>query len=208
MSAYLSDAQRLDKIKNYWKFTVLRNPLERLVSAFRNKLEAPLNFSEVYSQTFQMIRRTIMETYHTQKFSDWKASNGTDLLQVDFATYIQWIVDMPNHKLNEHFCPMVHLSQPCRLQYDFYGNFKHISTDIGMVLDKYQVPRSYFHDESYYGIGEGTATLLHKYYSTVSQELKEALFKDFYIELDYYYHLFPVDRKSHMELLGVNKFIN
>lgn len=207
MNPHLSDTNRIDKIKTYWKFIILRNPLERLVSAFRNKLEAPLNLSQIYSDTFQMISRTIVEAYHPQKFHKWKASNGSGELRVDFNTYIQWIVDTPNHKLNEHFCPMVSLSQPCRLQYDFYGNFQRISTDVKLVLRKYQVPENYFHDEGYYSVGAETATLLQQYYSTVSKKLKEELFMDFYIELDYYYHLFPADRQSHMELLGVNKFI-
>lgn len=207
MNAYLSDTERLDKIKTYWKFIVLRNPLERLVSAFRNKLEAPLNLSEIYSQTFQMISRSIVEAYHHNRFSKWKANNGKSELRVDFHTYIQWIVDTPNEKLNEHFCPMLHISQPCRLQYDFYGNFQHMSTDINLVLDKYQIPANYFHDQSYYSTGEETATLLQKYYSTVSAQVKQALFRDFHIELDYYYHLFPAERKINMKLLGAYEYV-
>jgi hypothetical protein len=203
----LSDAQRIDKISNYWKFTIMRNPLERLLSGFRDKLESPLNYSKVHSCTFHMMRYSIMQTYHPQKLRNWEASKGSSELRVDFQTYIRWIVDTPNKKLNEHFCPMVHLSQPCRVRYDFYGNFKDISTDVRMVLDKHHIPAKYYHDVSIYKNANETATLLDKYYSTISKELKEALFKDFYIDLDYYYHLFPADRRSHMELLGVNELI-
>lgn len=209
VNPHLSDMQRVSKLSSYWKFIILRNPLERIVSAFRNKLEAPLNFHEMYSHTFEMMKRSILQHYHKNRFNQWRASNGTSgELKLEFPTYIQWVVDTPNEKLNEHFCPMLYLSEPCRLHYDFYGNFKRISQDVNLVLEMYQIPKEYFHDQSYYATsGVATSMLLEKYYSTVSADLKLALFQDFYVELDYYYHLFPEERESHIPLLGVNKLI-
>lgn len=201
VNPYLSDTQRKEMISSYWKFTILRNPLERLVSAFRHRVEAPLDFSGAYNQTFEMIKRSILEDSKPQEFSLWMKSNGSSKLAVDFQTYIQWIVKMPNKKLNEHFIPMIHLSQPCRLRYNFYGNFKQISAEIKLVMQKFDVPSSYFHDKSYYASGNGTVTLLKKYYSQLDPKVKLALFRDFSTELDFYYHLFPEDRNIHMDLL-------
>ncbi len=204
----LSDKERKKKLSSYWKFTILRNPLERLVSAFRHKLEAPLKFSSnKYTQCFDKIKQYILKKYQKNKFDQWMASTGSSELNVNFQTYIQWIIDTPNENLNEHFCPMVDLSQPCRIHYDFYGNFKTISGDMNLVLKKHKIPPEYYHDQGYYDSGKGTATLLQKYYSPLSAELKLALFKDFFMELDYYYHLFPEDRESHVSLLGVKQLI-
>jgi len=52
--------------------------------------------------------------------------------------------------------------------------------------------------------GKETVTLLAEY-SMVSNKLKKALFKDFYQEFDFYYHLFPEDRNSHISLLGITE---
>ncbi len=196
----------MKKLSSYWKFTILRNPLERLVSAFRDKLEAPFNFSSMnkYTQFFEKMK---VKKYQKSKFDQWIASNGSSELKLHFQTYIQWIIDTPNENLNEHFCPTIYLSQPCRMHYDFYGNFKTISADVKLVLKKHKIPSEYFYDQSYYVPGNGTNALLQKYYSTVSAEVKQALFKDFFMELDYYYHLFPGDRESHISLLGVKEFI-
>ena len=68
-------------------------------------------------------------------------------------------------------------------------------------MDKFSIPRELFEDEGYYGSGQNTTALLASYYSTLSPKLKEALFEDFYTELDFYYHLFPEEKESHVRLL-------
>lgn len=205
MNASLSDEERILKIMSYWKVIILRNPLERLVSAFRDKLEHPLDISAIYRQTFEMIPRSIIEKYQPKKFQDWMNSNGSFELGLDFETYIRWIVDTPNEKLNEHFAPMIHLSQPCRLRYNFYGNFNRMSSDIQLILERLKVPADYYYDRNYYAPGQGTAMLLQHYYSTVNPQLKKALFEDFYTELYFYYTLFPEESQTHTiyTLLGI-----
>ena len=128
-------------------------------------------------------------------------------LGVDFQTYLQWIVDMPNKKLNEHFSPMIVNAQPCTVNYNFYANFKRLSSEMHLIMKRLGIPSEYYHDEGYYETGQETETLLPTYYSQVSTQLKKALFSDFHAELDFYYHLFPEDRKSHITLLGIQDSI-
>ena len=40
----LTADQKLQRISKFYKFMIVRNPLERLVSGFRNKLEKPLRY--------------------------------------------------------------------------------------------------------------------------------------------------------------------
>ena len=40
----LTDREKKMRVVSYYKFMVVRNPFERLVSAYRNKLEEPLLF--------------------------------------------------------------------------------------------------------------------------------------------------------------------
>lgn len=201
----LSDKDRLHKINSYWKFIILRNPLERLVSAFRDKLEGP--FTEKGHWFFEPMKRSVMRRYYPKKLQQWIKSKRSFNISLDFQTYIRWIVDIPNYQLNEHFAPTSYISHPCKIQYHFYGNFKHISSEMHLVMNKFNIPDKYFYDKNYYKPGKETASYLQEYYANVSTELKAALFHDFYTELDFYYHLFPEDRESHMKLLGVEEAI-
>ena len=123
---------------------------------------------------------------------------------MDFQTFIQWIVDMPNKELNEHFAPMIELSQPCRVRYHYYGNFKRLSSEMKMITDKLGVPQEYFRNVSrnHYTPANMTSNFMKEYYSTISTELKGALFRDYIDEFNFYYSLFPEERKDLVELLG------
>ena len=77
---------------------IIRNPLERLLSAFINKLSSPLkNLNSEVIDTFELHKRSIMEKYHTEKLKQWIDSGQMEKVQLDFETYLQWIIDTPNH---------------------------------------------------------------------------------------------------------------
>ena len=88
------------------------------------------------------------------------------------------------------------------MHYDFYGNFEHLSSDMHKVMDKFNIPRNLYRDSGYYGSGKNTTSFLASYYSKLDDDLKLALYEDFSIEFDFYYHLFPEERDDHMKLLG------
>ena len=41
----LTDKEKTNRIRDYYKFMIVRNPLERLVSGYRNKLEHPVRYA-------------------------------------------------------------------------------------------------------------------------------------------------------------------
>lgn len=166
----------------------MRNPLERLVSAYRDKLANGDNDRFAYTVT------KILAKYK-------HISNSSTL---DFQMYIRWIIDTPNDSLDQHFKPLMYLVHPCAVKYDFFGNFKHLSSDLHLVMEKFNISSELYRDQGYYGSGPNTTTLLPKYYSTVSVDLKQKLVADFSAELDFYYHLFPEEKNSLFQLLGLN----
>ena len=210
LNTTLTDSKRLKKIKNYWKFVIVRNPLERLLSAYLNKLSKPVNTSLNHHDHFEMQKLSILLEYKPQMVKEWlvnASQNQTGNLSVDFETYIRWIIDMPNDKLNEHYAPMIAITQPCRIRYNFYGNFKMYSSEVQQIAKKLDVPLEYFHDQPYHANDTSTDDLLLPFYSLVSPELKRVLFYEFYKELEFYYSLYPEERFTHFELLGVREDI-
>ena len=215
----LTEEMKLYMVRNYFKFIMVRNPLERLVSAYRNKIEPPLKFCDhdrlhdplVYNlkyvknlDYFQVHKRFILSKYHPVMLQKWAQANGNYSLSVDFVTYVKWIVDTRDVNLNEHFSSIIFNAAPCRVRYHLYLNFKNYSREVRLLIQKLNTSAEYFVDHNSHGNPqeETRATLPH-YYSLLSAELKRRLFARMARDLDFYYHLFPEEQLSHVELLGI-----
>ncbi len=75
------------------------------------------------------------------------------------------------------------------------------------MIKKIHAPMKSYHNASAHDPSHKTQNLLEEYYSQLSKELKHALFRDFYQELDFYYHLYPEERTSHCKLLETDQLI-
>ena len=184
---------------------IVRNPLERLLSAFINKLSSPLKNSSKVMDTFELHKRNIMERYHTERLRQWVEGGQKEKLQLDFETYLRWMIDTPNHRLNEHFAPIVDLAQPCRIRYHFYGNFKTYSSDMKAIIARLGAPEEWYINRSGHKQGRETSNKMIPFYSTVRRKVKEQLIQDIFDELDFYYTLFPKEKDSMNAILGLNE---
>ena len=181
---------------------IVRNPLERHLSAFNNKLSSSLEYNS--TSLFDQLKRSMWERYHPVKLKEWISNGCKGKLRLDFATYLRWITDTPNHRLNEHFAPTVYLAQPCRIRYNFYGNFKNYSSDIKAVIARLGAPQDWYRDQSSHTDGIETRDMMVPAYSRVRREVKERLIKGISEDLEFYYTLFPEEEGSHVDILGLN----
>ena len=219
----LTDKMRIYKLKNYFKFVMIRNPLERLVSAYRDKIEPPLEFNghdklpnpllsngktPKGMDYFQVHRRWILSKYQPWRLKKWAQSNGSYSINVNFTTYVQWIIDSDDRYLNEHFSSILFNTAPCRVDYHLYLNFKNYSREVRLLIKKLNTSSEYFVDNSLHNTTQDeTRTQLPYYYSQLSVKQKEQLFSRKTEELDFYYHLYPEEQWSHVELLGVTQSV-
>ena len=215
----LTDGEKLHKIKHYFKFVMIRNPLERVVSAYRNKLEQPLRYNRTLEERkglleepqffqgmkrFENYKRWILTKYRPLDLLRWMQKNGSYELQVTFADFIQWKIDLNDYTVNEHFSSALRNTHPCKLRYHFYANFKNYSREVLLLIEKFNTRREYFTDYSKHDPWDETKLFLNRYYSQLHQSLKYRLFRYMYKELDFYYHLYPEEQWSHVELLRIN----
>ena len=198
----LTDKKRIHRIKTYYKFMFVRNPLERLLSAFRDKMAKPLDFN-IKWDTFENHKKSVLRKYRPKDLKRWSQCRGNFTLKITFIEYIRWVIDSDNALLNEHFAPIIYDAYPCNIRYHFYGNFKMYSSDMAQVLKKLNVSAEYYWDQSEHKPGHETKDYLQYYYSQLSEDLKRRLLEDFYQEFDFYYHLYPEEKTSHVELLNV-----
>ncbi|KAM9293910.1 carbohydrate sulfotransferase 14 [Gastrophryne carolinensis] len=126
---FLSDfpADEIDRrLRTYYKFMFVREPLERLLSAYRNK------FGEIreYQQRYGM---EIVKRYRKEP----GASKGDD---VTFSEFLLYLLDEDVEKMNEHWMPIYNLCQPCAMPYDFIGSYEHLQEDANTVLEAIGAP--------------------------------------------------------------------
>lgn len=190
--ARLSPAQRNYRLDNYFKFLVVRNPVERLLSAYRNKIvrdDAALFFRRIRADVVRRYRRP-----------EGARRNSSSTRYPTFPEFIDYINSLTVNDLDDHFQPVSDICHPCFIKYHFYANFKVLNYDIDNIFHLLDIPLSYF---SYQAEHQRSPTLdlLPMYYSQLSLWQKSELFKKLLkFELDFYYSLYPEERKMHKTL--------
>ncbi|XP_040267609.1 carbohydrate sulfotransferase 9-like [Bufo bufo] len=117
LSSYPPSLQK-QLLANYTKVMFTRDPLERVVSAYRDKF---LHYDDVYYST--NISNLIKNTLGIHS----KASLTFD----QFACFI--VQENPSYR-DTHWKPMNELCDPCKIQYDIIGKFETLAEDANLVL--------------------------------------------------------------------------
>ena len=115
------------KIKHYRKIVFVREPLERLLSAYRNKFiqvqEGGFYFKEQFGK--QIIKR-----YRVNASAE-SLRRGHD---VKFNEFVQYLLDTPVKSFNEHWASISSLCFPCHIAYDFIGKYETLHDDVTLLL--------------------------------------------------------------------------
>lgn len=192
---------RLTMIQDYYKFVMIRHPLERLVSGFRNKIEPP--FSDMSVRFPNYIKMTILQRYRSTEFEKWRDSKTKYNLSVTFEEFILYYVNSDLTTINPHLKPIIHTCHPCRVRYNFYGNFQMYSQDAQMAMKRLSINSDFYRNKSLHLSSQRTSNYLRQYYSRLSDVLKVRLYWKLREELEFYYALYPRERNSHISILGV-----
>ncbi|XP_010606375.1 carbohydrate sulfotransferase 13 [Fukomys damarensis] len=127
--ADFTPAQINQRLRTYLAFLFVREPFERLASAYRNKFGRP------YSEAFQRRYGTrIVRRLRPRAHPDALA-RGHD---VRFAEFLGYLLDPRTRRdepFNEHWERAHALCHPCRLHYDVVGKFETLAEDAAFVLD-------------------------------------------------------------------------
>lgn len=207
LNATLTTSQKMQRLKTYFKFMIVRNPLERLVSGFRNKLEPPLNFDR--RERFpDSVKVHILERYRGSTLHQWtrvaKVNKTRAETAVTFQEFVQYYVETDVMEMNEHFRPAMDICHPCLTKYNFYGNFRNYSSDAALLIERFRTERRFYRDKSLHKSSEQTSKKLEEYYGRLNRRDKLRLLGKMYDDLLFYYTLYPADRDSHHRLLGIS----
>ena len=118
-----TEEERLQRIKTYFKFLFVREPLHRLLSAYKDK------FLRKDRSCSKRARKQIVKAYRPQ---DYKPNGDYNDINITFAEFIQYFSnDTPR---NEHWQQYEQLCHPCVINYDFIGNLETLDEDASLLL--------------------------------------------------------------------------
>ena len=164
------------KTQMYFNFIITRHPLERLVSAYRNKIEKPFgtHFQTTYgSQMLRMSRKNLTN-------AQYRAGKG-----VTFKEFVDFVNKIQMGNLDEHWRSVFSLCSICGVKYDFIADMSTLYDDSDQILkligwyDRVQFPRS--SKDSY---AEAAVDLTPEYLNKLSDEDLENLYNKFKFDFE------------------------
>ncbi|XP_014249355.1 carbohydrate sulfotransferase 11 [Cimex lectularius] len=160
----IADAKSL--LNTYTKFIFVRHPFERLLSAYRNKLEK----NYINSKYFQSRLGRYIIKHYREKPTNSSLVNGDDVTFEEFTAYL---TKSMSSMYNEHWKPVERLCEPCQIQYDFIGKYETLITDSNYLLKSIGMGNISFPHNSK---PSGTSKDLKKYFRKLSlNRIKELL---------------------------------
>lgn len=115
----------MHRLESYTKVLFVREPLERMVSAYRDKFENPNTY---YHSLFG---KPIISKYRVNpSWADLKTGNG-----VTFKEFVQYLLDV--HRpvgMDIHWEQANQLCNPCLINYDFIGKFENMEEESNFLL--------------------------------------------------------------------------
>ncbi|XP_072181002.1 carbohydrate sulfotransferase 11-like [Diadema setosum] len=127
------ESQREPILRSYRKFTFVRNPFIRLLSAYKDKFESLWQYRDnpngIY---FRRFAADIMHKYRPNATEE-ELRSGENVTWPEFVLYVSHLRESD---FNEHWTPMYRLCAPCQIRYDFVGRIENIGNDYRYLQKK------------------------------------------------------------------------
>ncbi|XP_061744010.1 carbohydrate sulfotransferase 14-like [Nerophis ophidion] len=169
------------RLKHYFKFMFVRDPMDRLLSAYRNKFGEMESYQKKYG--VEIIKR-----YRKGRPLDNSPITGDD---VTFAEFVRYLLDEDAEHMNEHWMPMYNLCQPCALNYDFIGSHEHLEMDAEFVLQQIGAPAHVRFPERQYWYKPVTPETIQYYLCSLPQKLLRELLPKYILDFSLFTYALP-----------------
>ena len=166
-------------LKNYTKFMFVRHPLERLVSAYRDKFEITNKWSGYFQKRFGS---QILRLYRPSASKDI-IRQGEDVSFLEFVRFVLETRSMDNR--NPHWDSYYSICHPCVINYDVIGKFESLEQDQQMIM------RQVFKEKQFNFPARNvkdipSKQLLNNYYGNMTRNMFDDLLNFYKVDMDMY----------------------
>ncbi|XP_055708756.1 carbohydrate sulfotransferase 11-like [Phlebotomus papatasi] len=165
-----SETELLTSLNDSVSFLIVRHPFERLLSAYRDKMQNALPNSFHHK-----LGNTIIQKYRTNKHSRlprWPT----------FPEFVNYLIDqIHNHReLDMHWTPITNFCTPCQVRFNIIAKFETLEEDQRYIIDKANI--GHIVSPQWKNSGKGkksTVDMLEDFYNELSDKQVKELYEFF-----------------------------
>ena len=174
------ESQRREMLNKAFTFLVVRHPLERLASAFRDK--------------FEMIQagnpdKVATDLYDTQTRLIARKLDIVIRHDLTFKQFIMYLVKTEPADYNQHWRRYVDLCHPCEIQYDYIASTESMRTDSEEIFRRIGLNNVVLPHLHQYSKGESYID----YYKTIPSILIKQIYNIYYLDFVLFGYNAPIE---------------
>ncbi|XP_046663836.1 carbohydrate sulfotransferase 11-like [Homalodisca vitripennis] len=156
-----SVSQLLNALPASLSFLIARDPLHRLLSAYRNKVE------HVHSHYYKRLARAIIVRYRGKPPKD-------EHMGPTFEEFVRYVTES-RVRADEHWAPIYQFCTPCSVNFSIIAKMETLARDQQYIIERAGISDiltpARMKAQNQVRVGLHTADLVTKYYSRLSREL-------------------------------------
>ncbi|XP_045160671.1 carbohydrate sulfotransferase 11-like isoform X2 [Mercenaria mercenaria] len=180
-------SEQTQLVRQYKKFIVVRDPLERLLSGYRNKFFHP---NKQHKADFHGRVTSFYRHYpHLRRRNNVRKNfRSKEITFKEFLIYWTDVMEV-NEYLNEHFVPSNQLCNPCHIHYDYIGKYESLNNDVKYIFEHLNIDIEFPGRRDNYS-SVSTSALVEEFYKPIPDWLLQKIWE--IAKFDYFlfgYHL-------------------
>ncbi|XP_075153966.1 carbohydrate sulfotransferase 11 [Haematobia irritans] len=201
---YLQDL--LDSLPSSLSFLFARDPFERIVSGYRNKLEGGKN------TYYKWLANRIIKGFRKHSATPGRPKGPT------FDEFVQYLIDQHGNQkaFNEHWAPIYNFCTPCSINFTIIGKVETFNRDSEYIIRQAgleslllgKLPKSALKRIGNLSKGMKTFTSLEKYFSQIKRSTLDQLIDIYKLDFElfdydytkYYGYVMPDDIQSENDI--------
>ena len=176
------------------KFIIVRHPFERIVSAFRDKLEninigrehGTLHFYEKYGKKIvKKYRQPGQEMHKYSQDMDNPKLPPPEGIEPTFEEFIKYLIDTDLVLYSDdHWMPYYLHCTPCHIDFDVIAKFETLQRDQNYIIQKRKLQDRIQPSWKHLTKGMETSRMVQKYFSTINKDDLYKLYNKYRLDFE------------------------